>query len=85
MTGVKQEETTSPFEGANKILEGARDKYPVVMIVGLNGDDLIDIASNVPRFADLQWMLNKASFKLFEFEDKAIEARNKQKQEKEVA
>jgi hypothetical protein len=55
---------TSIFADANKILDDAKDKFPVVMVIGLTKENLLDVTTNIPQYPTLQWLLNRASFEL---------------------
>jgi len=52
-------------ESADKILESAKGKYPVVLVLGVDGNDILNMITNVPQYQFMQWLINKASFELY--------------------
>lgn len=51
-------------EDADKLLQEVQGRFPVVMVIGLDGSNLLDIVTNFPNYPAMQWLLNKASFEL---------------------
>lgn len=58
-------------EKANKELEGAKNKFTAIAIVGVTEDGQFDVVTNVSQYSYIQWLLNKGSFELFIHEKNA--------------
>jgi hypothetical protein len=65
---------TNIFVDANKVLDDAKDKFPVVMVIGLTKENLLDVTTNIPQYPTLQWLLNRASFELLLHEKQTAQA-----------
>lgn len=51
-------------EKANKVLEESKDKFNIVLVIGLDTKGHIDINSNLPQYPTMQYMINRAGFEL---------------------
>jgi len=56
----------------NTILDGAKGKFPIVMVIGLTEGNQLDITTNSPQYPTLQWILNRASFELLLHEKQSL-------------
>ena len=52
-----------PAEIANGVLESVKNKFDIVVVVGLK-DGVIDVATSAPQYPTVQWMLKRAEFEL---------------------
>lgn len=49
---------------ADKILEEAKGKFTIALVVGVNAEGNLDITSTNNNYPILQWLLSKAVFEL---------------------
>lgn len=56
----------------NSILDGAKGKFPIVVVIGLTEGNQLDVTTNSPQYPTLQWILNRASFELLLHEKQSL-------------
>jgi len=65
ITEVAPEIKLSPLaQKANKVLEESKDKFNIIIVIGLDEKGNIDVNSNLPQYPTLQYMINRAGFEL---------------------
>jgi hypothetical protein len=64
LIGIPKIVPASKFPEADKILEEAKGRFPLVIVLGLNPQGQIDVTTNQPHYPTLQWLLNRAGFEL---------------------
>lgn len=59
------EQKLSPLaDKANKVLEESKNKFDVVIVIGLDNKGKIDINANLPQYPTMQYMISRAAFEL---------------------
>ena len=56
----------------NSILDSAKGKFPIVVVIGLTENNQLDITTNSPQYPTLQWILNRGSFELLLHEKQSL-------------
>lgn len=58
-------QTNTPvLSPADQVLNNAKGKFEVVLVIGLDSKNNLDVTSTNNNYPILQWLLNKASFEL---------------------
>jgi len=71
----EQTELEKALSDANGVLEAAKGKFPVVVVIGLTEGNQLDVTTNVPQYPTLQWILNRGSFELLLHEKQSLTAK----------
>lgn len=67
-----QTELEKALADSNTILDGAKGKFPIVVVIGLTEENQLDITTNSPQYPTLQWVLSRASFELLLHEKQTL-------------
>lgn len=55
---------TPELSPADTVLDGAKGKFDIVLVIGIDGKGNLDVSSTNNNYPVLQWLLTKASFEL---------------------
>lgn len=63
-TKAKKEEPEEEKSSADQALDGAKGKFPYVIVIGIDDEGDLSFLTNNPNYTFMQWALSKAAFEL---------------------